>query len=100
MRYARKVDFNLKSGQEKEFDRIFESKIVPMLQKQKGFQDELVLTAGRQVTAISLWDTRQDAETYEKATHAKVLDALKPMIEATPKVQPCEVPYATFHATV
>ena len=100
MRYARKVDFYIKSGQEKEFDRIFESKIVPILQQQKGFQDELVLTAGRQVTAISLWETRNDAETYEKAAHPKVLESLKPLIEATPKVQACDVPYTTFHAAV
>jgi heme-degrading monooxygenase HmoA len=100
MRYARRVDFNLKTGQEKEFNQILETKIVPMLQKQKGFQDELVLTAGRQVTAISLWDTRQNAEGYDKATYPKVLEFIKPLAEATPKVQVCDVPHTTFHATV
>ena len=100
MRYARKVEFNLKSGQEKEFSRIFESKVVPVLQKQKGFHDELVVTSGRQATAISMWDTRQNAEAYEKATYPKVLESLKPVIDGTPKIQPCDVTYTTHHAAV
>jgi len=100
MRFARKVDFNLKSGQEKEFGRIFEDKVVPILHKQKGFQDEFVLTSGRQVTAISLWDTRQNAEAYDKAAYHTVLDTLKPVLEATPKVQACDVAFAAHHAVV
>lgn len=100
MRYARRLDFNLKSGQETEFNRILESKVVPLLQKQKGFQDEMVLTAGRQVTAISLWDTRQNAESYDETAYPKVLETIEPLIEAAPKVQICEVPHTTFHAAV
>ena len=100
MRFARKVDFTIKSGQEREFPRVFESKIVPILQKQKGYQDALLLTDGRQATAISLWDTRANAESYEKASYPKVLESLKPLIDGTPKVQPCQVPFTTLHATV
>ena len=58
MKFARKVEFTIKSGHEKELNTILESKVIPMLQKQKGFQDEVLLTHGRQATAISLWDTR------------------------------------------
>ncbi len=100
MRYARRVDFNIKSGQEKEFTKVFESKVVPMLQKQKGFQDELVLTAGHQVTAISIWDTRLNAESYDKTAYPKVLESIKPLIEGNPKMQPCDVTYMTHHAVV
>jgi len=100
MRYARKVDFNLKTGQEKEFNKIFESKIVPMLQKQKGFQEELILAAGREITAISLWDTKANADGYDKTAYPKILETIKPFIEATPKVKFCEVPVSTFHAAV
>lgn len=100
MRYARKVDFNLKLGQEKEFTKILESKVIPVLEKQKGFQDEFILTSGRQVTAISMWDTKQNAEAYEKAAYPKVLETLKPLLETTPKVLPCDVPFATHHQIV
>ncbi len=100
MKYARRVDFNLKAGQINEFNRIFEDKVVPMLQKQKGFQDELVLTTANQVSAISLWDTRQNAEGYEKAAYPKVLETIKPFIEATPTVKACEVPHCTFLTAV
>ena len=100
MRFARRVDFNLKSGQENEFNKIIESKVVPTLQSQTGFQDELVLTFGNHVTAISLWDTRQNAEDYEKTAYPTVLETIKPFIEATPNVQVCEVPHTTIHTTV
>jgi heme-degrading monooxygenase HmoA len=98
MRYARKIDFNLKMGQEKEFNKVFESKIVPVLQKQKGFQDEILLTSGHQVTAISLWDTKAHAETYAKEAYPKLVETLKPFFETTPKVINCEVPFTTMHA--
>ncbi len=61
MRFARKVEFSIKSGQEQEFNKVIETKILPTLQKQKGFQDMLVMTHGLEATGISLWDTRSDA---------------------------------------
>ena len=100
MRFARKLECSIKSGQEQEFNKIIEAKILPILQRQKGFQDVLVLTHGGKATGISLWDTRTDAESYEKAAYPNVLESLKPLIEGTPKVEVCEVPFTTLHATV
>ncbi len=100
MRFARKVEFSIKSGQEQEFNKIIEAKILPILQKQKGFQDALVLIHGLETTAISLWETRSDAESYEKTAYANVLESLKPLIEGTPEVETCEVPFTTLHAAV
>ena len=99
MRFARKIEFSIKRGQEQEFNKIIEAKILPILQKQTGFQDLLVLTHGREATAISLWDTRADAESYETA-YPKVLESMKPLIESTPQVEVCEVLFTTLHATV
>lgn len=100
MRFARKVEFNVKVGQEKELNHVFESKIMPVLQKQKGFQDEFLLIQGRQATAISLWDTKASAESYDKTSYTKVLESLKPVIDGTPKVMACDVPFSTLHAAV
>ncbi len=60
----------------------------------------LVLTHGCEATGISLWDTRTDAETYEKTAYPNVLESLKPLIEGTPQVETCEVPFTTLHAIV
>ena len=100
MRFARKVEFTIRSGQEKELNKVFEGKILGILQKQKGFQDELVLTSGRKATAISLWDTKANAEAYQTTAYPKVLEALKPVIDGTPHVESCDVPCATLHAAV
>ena len=100
MRFARKVEFSIKSGQEQEFNKVTEAKILPILQKQKGFQDMLVLIHGLEATGISLWDTRSDAESYENTAYANTLESLKPLIEGTPRVEVCDVPITTLHATV
>jgi hypothetical protein len=98
MPFARKVEFTIRSGQERQFKTVFQTKILPILQKQKGFQDELVLTHGRDATAISLWDTRGSAEAYEEATYPKIVETLRTMIDGTPQVDPCEVVITTVHA--
>ena len=100
MRIARKVEFSIKSGQEQEVNKIIEAKILPILKKQKGFQDELVMIHGLRACAISLWDDRSDADTYEKTAYPQVLEALRPVIEGTPQVETCEVPFTTLHAIV
>ncbi|MHC4108205.1 MAG: hypothetical protein ACYSTY_09000 [Planctomycetota bacterium] len=100
MRFARKVEFSIKSGHEQELIRIIEAEVLPILQKQTGFQDVLVMTHGREVTAISLWDNRTDAETYEKTVYPNVLELLESLIEGTPNVVAFEVPFTTLHAAV
>lgn len=100
MRFARKVEFTIRSGQEMEFTKLFDTKVLGMLQKQKGFQDEVILTHGPKAWAISLWDNKTNAETYEKTGYPKVLETLKPFIEGTPKIEPCDVVCSTMHAHV
>jgi predicted N-acetyltransferase YhbS len=56
--FARSVTMRIKSNTLAEFNKTLEKKILPRLQKQKGFGDELTLVApdGSEVVAISLWD--------------------------------------------
>jgi hypothetical protein len=100
MQFARNVQFTIRSGKQQEFTTVFETKVLPLLQKQDGFEDSLILTHGEKGIGISLWKTRVNAETYAKTGYAQVLEALKPVIDGTPEVQVCEVPFTTLHATV
>ena len=100
MRFARNVQFTIKPGKQKDFNTVFETKILPVLQKQNGFEDSFVLINGNQGIGISLWNDRISAESYAKTGYAQVLEALRPVIEGTPQVQVCEVPFSTLHATV
>jgi heme-degrading monooxygenase HmoA len=97
--FARIVSMQLRPNTRREFTEKFENEIVPTLKKQQGFQDEIlfVVPGGPEVVAISLWDSKQNAETYNRATYPEVLKTLANLVEPTPKVQTCEVAYSTFH---
>jgi hypothetical protein len=97
--YARNVSVHLKSNMLSEYDHIFESQILPLLRKQKGFRDEITFVSpgGVDVTAISLWDNKADAEAYNTNTYPEVAKTLSKVIDRAPKVQTCEVVNSTFH---
>ncbi len=97
--FGRNVSMHLKPNSLGEFTQLFEKEIIPTLRKQKGFQDEItfVVTGGTEVVAISLWDSKENAETYNRATYPEVLKTLAKVIEGTPEVRNCEVVNSTFH---
>jgi len=97
--FARNVSFRLKSNNAAEFTRTVENEILPLLRKQKGFQDEItfVVPGGTEAIGISLWDQKENAEAYNRESYPQVLTALAKVVEGTPKVQTCEVSNSTFH---
>src|ERR1700739_1372431 len=90
MRFARNVQFQVKSGKETELNTLFEKEVLPMLRKQEGFQEEVTLVNPKGAHFISLWDNRKNAETYEKATYPQVLAKLTSFIVGTPSVETYE----------
>jgi quinol monooxygenase YgiN len=90
MKFARNVHFQIKNGKEKEFTRLFENDVLPILRKQSGFQEEVTLVNPNSAIGISLWDNRKSAETYQTAAYPQVLAKLTPVIEGTPKVETYE----------
>ena len=97
--FARTVSFHLKTNSAAEFTKTLESQIIPLLRKQKGFQDEITLfnTDGKQAVAISFWDTKENADAYERGTYREVLTALAKAVEGSPKVETYEVSNSTAH---
>ena len=59
-----------------EFTRTIENEIIPLMRKLKGFQDEIVLVAPGDWTAIGLsfWDQKEDAEAYGRGTYREVVE--------------------------
>jgi|ERR1700740_498660 hypothetical protein len=97
--FARNVSVHLKSNMLSEYNHVFESQILPLLRKQAGFRDEITLVSpsGVDVTAISLWDTKANADTYNTNTYPEVVKVISKVVDGTPKVQTCEVVNSTFH---
>ena len=90
MKFARNVHFQIKSGKETEFTKLFEKEVVPMLRKQNGFEEEVTLVNPKGAHFISLWDNRKNAETYETMTYPQVLAKLNVYLEGAPKVETYE----------
>ena len=97
--FTRIVSMQLKPNTHREFTEKFEKEIIPTLKKQQGFQDELlcVVPGGPEVVAISLWNSKENAETYNRTTYPGVLETLANLVEPTPKVQTYDVAHSTFH---
>ena len=97
--FSRSVSMRLKPNNGAEFTRTLENEIIPLLRKQKGFQDEItfVVPGGTEAVAISLWDQKENAEAYGRAVYPQVLRALTKVVEGTPQVQTSEVSNSTFH---
>jgi hypothetical protein len=86
----------------KEFPVTFEKEILPLLRKQKGFLDELLLVTPdmREMTAISLWETPEYAETYNRELYPQIEKVVAKFIEGIPVVKKYEAEYSTFHKIV
>ena len=97
--FARSVTIRLKPNSVGEFNRTLEKDILPLLQKQRGFRDEisLVTSNGSEAVGISLWDRKEDAEAYNRTTYSEVQKLLARVSEGTPQVQTYEVGASTFH---
>ena len=99
--YARHVSLNLKPNQQEKLIPTFEREILPLLQKQNGFTDELTLVSpdNKNAIAISLWERKENADAYSRDTYPQVLKSLAGMVEGTPEVRGYEVAFSTFHKT-
>jgi hypothetical protein len=94
--FARHVTLKLKTDSIGRLPEIIENEILPLLRLQKGFRDEITLVnvERSEAVGISLWDTKEDAEAYNKTGYAEVLRILSLVVDGTPAVEIFEV--ATF----
>jgi len=97
--FARNVSIHLKSNTLSDYTRTFENDVLPLLRKQKGFKDEITFSnpGSLDVIAISLWESRANAEAYNTTAYPEVLKTFARMIDGTPKVQTFESVTSTFH---
>src|SRR5271165_6137093 len=97
--FARHITLQLKPNLAKEFPVTFEKEIVPLLKKQKGFVDELLLMTPekKELVAISLWETKEYAEIYNRELYPRVEKMVEKYIEGAPVIKIFEEQYATFH---
>jgi hypothetical protein len=93
--FARRIYMHLKPNSVAEFTRRLEKDVLPLLRKQKGFQDEITFVGqgGTEAFGISLWDKPENAEAYNRGTYPEVTKILSRVVE----VETYDVANSTFH---
>ena len=84
---ARSVRFDIAKDRNEEFHKLFKTEVLPVLKKQDGFKDELLLVHDQHVLAISVWNTADAARKYETATYPQVDKALRPVMTGKPTIE-------------
>jgi hypothetical protein len=97
--YARNVTFRIKANMQSDYTHTFENQILPLLQKQKGFKEEITLCnpGSQDAVSISLWEQKGNAEDYNTRVYPEVLKNLAKVIDGTPRVQTFETAISTVH---
>lgn len=97
--FTRHVVVRLKAKTAPEFTRLVEKEVIPMLRKQKGFLDIVTFISPDLTEAVSntFWDTKADAEAYNRTGYPEVMKSLERVVEGTPTVGTANVSNSTFH---
>ena len=97
--YSRNLRFKLKAKSAAEFTKILEGEVIPLLRRQRGFDDAISFIAPdrNEAVAISLWNNKEDVEVYNQKTYPEILKALARVMDGTPKVETFEVANSTSH---
>jgi hypothetical protein len=97
--FARSVSIHLKPNGLAEFSRVMESEAIPLLRRQRGFQDEITffIPGGSEAVEISLWDRKEDADAYGRKACPGLAKALENVVEGDSEVRTYAVSNSTFH---
>ena len=98
--FTRIVECTVKPDKRDELLQRLRNEILPLLQKQPGFMDEIGLVSEHdpeRMVAISFWKTREDAERYHRDNFPRVQDIVKPYLKGSMKVETYNVEESTIH---
>jgi heme-degrading monooxygenase HmoA len=98
--FTRVVEVTTKPGKAKELSNTINDKVLPILKKQVGFVDETVLASDTdldRVLAISFWNTKEDAERYNRDQYPAIHEIMRPLLDADPVVRTFNVDSSTTH---
>jgi quinol monooxygenase YgiN len=98
--FTRTVEVSPKSGKARELVNTINDKVLPILKKQAGFVDETILISDaepNQILALSFWNSKEDAERYQREQYPAVNELVRHLLEAEPVVRTFNVDSSTAH---
>ena len=98
--FTRVVEVTCKPGKAREVSRTINDKVVSILKNQPGFVDEFVLISDQNpdsILALSFWQSKSDADRYNREQFPKVTELIQNLIEGQPQVRTFNVEQSTVH---
>ncbi len=98
--FTRVVEITSKSGKARELCNTIDDKVLPILKRQAGFVDETVIvsdTEPNRILALSFWNTREDAQRYEREQFDTLQKTVEHLLETAPVVRTFNVHTSTAH---
>ena len=98
--YSRVVSFTVLPDTCELSREIIHEEIIPVLRKQKGMVDLLILQSSdepNQFIAITFWETSDDAKDYHRDVYSQLIGLLKSHLDGEAEVRFFTVDTSTFH---
>lgn len=98
--YTRIVEMTARNGRAKDVCTAINEKVLPILRRQNGFVDVITLVSQiipNRVLAVSFWNTKEDAEQYQREQFGKLQEAIQHLLETGPTVHTYDVAASTAH---
>lgn len=101
--FTRVVAVRTKEGKARQLAKTIEEKILPILEDQTGFVDEVVLisdTEPDQILALSFWENQEDAERYMHEHFPRVNELISHLVESAPVSKTFNVDAFSSHKVI
>jgi len=83
--FSRVVAVRTKPEKARQFAKTIQDKVLPILEEQPGFVDEIILvsdTEPDEILALSFWESQQDAERYTHEQYPRINELIFPLVES------------------
>ncbi len=100
--YMLHIDGTLKPGKKDEFLKAWSNQVLPLLKKQNGFIDEILLfeNGTNHGCGLSFWKSQKDAERYQREVFHQASSHVDDFLEGAPTIRSFDVASSeTFHIT-
>jgi hypothetical protein len=99
--FSRIVTMKLKQNQNSVSDltKTIDEKVLPLLQKQAGFKNAVFCASpnGTEAISVTVWDRKENAESYNQNTYPQVLQSLTALLDGSPNVKSLDVISSTLN---
>lgn len=98
--FTRFVECHVKPDKKDELTQKLRNDVLPILQKQPGFVDLIGLVSEKdpeRIVSVSFWNSKQDAERYQREHYNRITEMLKPSLKRDAVVDTFNVDTWTAH---